>query len=760
MPNDQWTAFPIVPEGAPDPHPFPQCEVSYPYKNQENFLLGYTLRIVKNGAKVVLPFCYCHDKNGGKDWRFKRWEPPLPLYGLHKLKSATSVIVVEGEKCADAMQTICPPGCVALSWPGGSNAVALVDWEPLRKRKILLWPDHDISGYRAMAWISRKLASAAEIKIFRPPQDKPDKWDCADAILEDKWDQKKTFEFIRANIITENDLSKIIERLSTPNTTPADPNEAPFAFLGYNRGRYFYHPTGTEQVAAVSASEHSANTLFSIAPKGYWESHFASKIGIDWKSAINWLMQESHSRGVYDVMRVRGCGVWMDEQRTVVHDVQSLLVDGKKTALSKIKSSRIYERDIKRNIIDAEPLPFKEAQRVLEICASLVWDDPLSAYMLAGWVVLAPICGALTWRPHIQITGAAGTGKTYVVDHIIKPLLGDAAAYTTVGTTAAGILQNLKSSAFPVLLDEAESKTQHSSQVIQAILDLMRQASSDSEARTLKGTQNGSGLQYCIRSCFCLSSVGISVDEEADKGRVSILSLAHDQHEDKRERFQKLHEDIISMLKKSWCSGFRARSIVSLKTILQNIGVFSEVAAIKLGNQRRGDQVGALLGAAFSLVSEAPATKENAEDFVSSWSWRGHQVVQHETDETRCLQAILQNTISVNSPDKHFDISVSEIVSWVARKSVDWSDGSPPLSVSDFDLVLRRNGLRVDEEKGKLLISSSNPLLKRSLNNTQWSKNWLFSLLRIPGAVEYSSCRFQPGVITRAAGIPLALVLE
>ena len=64
---------------------------------------------------------------------------------------------------------------------------------------------------------------------------------------------------------------------------------------------------------------------------------------------------------------------------------------------------------------------------------------PASAHFLLGWLVLAPVCGALNWRPHIWLTGGAGTGKTTILKLFIRPLLGGVVQSATGGTTEAGL---------------------------------------------------------------------------------------------------------------------------------------------------------------------------------------------------------------------------------------------------------------------------------------------------------------------------------
>ena len=55
-----------------------------------------------------------------------------------------TVVVCEGEKCADALRNL---GVLAItSGAGGARAALKSDWQPLARRKVLIWPDHDEPG--------------------------------------------------------------------------------------------------------------------------------------------------------------------------------------------------------------------------------------------------------------------------------------------------------------------------------------------------------------------------------------------------------------------------------------------------------------------------------------------------------------------------------------------------------------------------------------------------------------------------------------
>ena len=152
----------------------------------------------------------------GSQWDMKAWPEPRPLFGLDILAEHPDapVLIVEGEKAADAARTIVGVASVVVSWPGGAAAWSKVDWSPLKGRKVLLWPDADRHtarteeeakksgvevggvlpygkqpGPRAMEGIAAIVAAICpEVKIIDVGIDleRAEGWDAADAV-EDGW---------------------------------------------------------------------------------------------------------------------------------------------------------------------------------------------------------------------------------------------------------------------------------------------------------------------------------------------------------------------------------------------------------------------------------------------------------------------------------------------------------------------------------------------------------------------------------------------
>jgi uncharacterized protein (DUF927 family) len=150
-----WTAIVPVPADAPScPQPRNgRVIATYKYTDAEGQLLQLIMRLggSDDSKKSFMPSTYVQYADGGMGWKSAALPAPRPLYNLHDLalRPDALVLIVEGEKCADAAKDAFPDA-VVMTWPGGSNAVKSVDLPPLQGRKLFLLPDHDEPGTKAM----------------------------------------------------------------------------------------------------------------------------------------------------------------------------------------------------------------------------------------------------------------------------------------------------------------------------------------------------------------------------------------------------------------------------------------------------------------------------------------------------------------------------------------------------------------------------------------------------------------------------------
>lgn len=177
---------------------------TYRYYRADGALAGLVARWDRSGEpKSILPAIPADRGNG---WQWKAMSAPRPLYRLPELVASADdgrqVLVVAGEKCADAAAKLLPDLAVT-TWAGGearsSKAIERADWTSLAGRSVVLWPDADPTGDTAMAEIAGILTKIGvkSLKVIRV-SDRPLHWDIADAILEDKWTTEQILEFAKS----------------------------------------------------------------------------------------------------------------------------------------------------------------------------------------------------------------------------------------------------------------------------------------------------------------------------------------------------------------------------------------------------------------------------------------------------------------------------------------------------------------------------------------------------------------------------------
>lgn len=503
-----------------------------------------------------------------------------------------------------------------------------------------------------------------------------------------------------------------------------------FTILGYDGPTYYLFQHEKRQVMDITKSDLSDTGLIELAPLRWWEEHFpGEKGGIDKKAAANWLFRQANARGIYDPTRIRGRGAWKDKDRYVFHHGDRLSIDGVPTDITRIASAYVYPMARRMPEPAEQMMTAEEGKRLIKVAEMVRWSKPASAALLAGWTMLAPICGALKWRPHIWITGGAGSGKTTIQRDFVASIVGEIGVFAQGNSTEAGIRQELKADARPVLMDEAESNDDKERARMEAIMAMIRQASSESHAKTLKGTISGQSMRFAVRSMFCLASVNTNLDKKADVDRLTKLVIrppalrtGGDDH------WNKLSDELHKISTDETISNrLLARALVLLPTILKNVEVFTRVAAKFFGSQREGDQFGTMLAGAWSLCSDAIATDEAAMKLIERYEWDEHTEDNDQDDAERALEAVLGAKIRMGNAG---DLTVYELV----RESLTAYKVMDTVTAKEADAALRRHGIRVDLQTDSLLFGTGVSNLKKLVERTSFVTDLRGQLLRLPDA--------------------------
>lgn len=233
---DDWTPIAPVPPGAPrtvPPHRLGKPSDRWTYRDRSGQLLGLVCRFDTAGGKQILPLTYCRNTTTGETaWRWRGFDDPRPLYGLKKLDAHPEavVLVVEGEKTADAAQVLFPD-CIAVTSPGGSNAAAKADWSALKGRRVVVWPDNDEPGRKYAADAARLVmeVGALSAAIVQVPAAFPEKWDVADPLPPgvSTDDLRRMLETPSAPPLVDGDAWPALVPLDAPNLPRLDREALP-----------------------------------------------------------------------------------------------------------------------------------------------------------------------------------------------------------------------------------------------------------------------------------------------------------------------------------------------------------------------------------------------------------------------------------------------------------------------------------------------------------------------------------------------------
>lgn len=793
MRDGQWVDTPVV--GA------------WAYRDREGRLHGYTCRVEfqkddGTTGKDVIPVTWQKNTaSGAEQLRQGALQKPRLLYGTELLDShpKANIILVEGEKTAEAARRLLASlPVLVMTWPGGGKAAKLADWALLAGRKIVGWPDcdgkadpqtgdylpyHEQPGVAAMLTIAGLVD--AEMRIVRVPDagQWPDGWDLADAEAEG-WTGDQVMQFIKQNLTTAAEILQA----ATPELAQANDNDPgdyydqpddyipddlpghshhagtdePFRILGWDRGRAYYLPAGCPQVTELPAGAHTKLNLLQLAPLRYWREWFPGEKrgqGVEWEMACDSLIRRAQSAGIWNPDIIRGRGAWFDDGRSVVHAGNKVIIDGESYGLQQVPSRYVYEASAPFKLSMDNPMTNSESVKFSRICESLRWERKISGKLLAGWVFLAPICGALDWRPHIWITGGAGSGKSTILSRIIRPALDGTMVFVQGDTSEAGIRQRVKFDALPVVFDEFESEREKAANRVQDVMSLTTQASSDTGAEILKGGAGGKAESFRIRSMFAFASIGVNIKQHAARTRVTVLSLqtpsaGHVETQADTDQYNALIGSILDTLTPDYIARLQARAVRMIPIIRHNARVFAEAAAMGLGTRRMGDQIGTLLAGAFALYNQGEISRQQAADWIAQQDWSDVTDANEERDEVTCLNLIMAHSLRVEICDGVKTRTVGELAEVVSSKVYDKE------VYSEHAInALARVGLRVEvnlQGRYQLWVANAHKEVKRILVGTNYADSYSRVLLRIPGADKIPVKKFA-GVPARAVSVPLEL---
>lgn len=768
------------------------------YRNENGAVIGYVVRFDTPNGKEVLPYIYATDGKRS-EWRWMGFEKPRPLYNLNLINDSpgASIIVVEGEKTADAVQAgFDPARTVVTTWIGGANGIDNANFLPLVGRRVVLWPDNDAPGRKAMHLIHEKIGrSCPVVRWVNVPEELPEKWDGADK----EWQRGELKSFVLENVsdvptyVPEVAPIKVVvndevpsdglfeagepvkpknPKLEGPKNPPPPPlpevedteierlDNPHYRMLGYDKDEnsrlaYYFFSFDAKAVIKLSPTSMNKANLMMLAPLNYWEGAFpgGGKSKFDVDGATQFLMGNSHKVGTFKDKFIRGRGAWVDEGRFIIHTGDKLIVDGEMRLLKEFRSRYVYEVGERLGFGTSQPLKSFEAMKLIQQAKWLMWDREINAYLLIGWCVLTPFCGILPWRPHIWVTGPAGSGKSWVMENIVKKLLGDTAVVVQGKTTEAGVRGLLQNDARPVLFDESDVDNHNDKERVQNVLALARSSSYSDGGTVGKGTQSGGSRTYTMRSAFAFSSIGVQLNQQSDRSRFTTLGLMSFEGKRTKEDFIEFERLWRETVTEQFVKDLQSRTMGMLAIILKNARTFADAVTHVIGQRRIGDQVGGMLAGAYALSTRNEISYEDAVEWVKNKDWSEEKGLELTKDEYQLFGKLIGHITRVETEFKTIERTIGELI--LIACNLRTEIGCSPAAASNR---LRRLGFMIKDNM--LLISNTADGIMSIIRDTSWSSNYNKILERLPGAVKVEPRTYFPGLKSRGVGLPLTMVIE
>lgn len=470
----------------------------------------------------------------------------------------------------------------------------------------------------------------------------------------------------------------------------------------------------------------SGQYLLGLAETGFWRQRFPGKKpgSFSPSAAGEALMKACRRAGPFNPLRIRGRGIWLENGKVIVNLGQP------------VESSKFLYLCFES--IPLDDAPSFDSQRLRDHLRLYSWRNPQDAGLLFGWLAMAPICGALTWRPHVFVYGPARSGKTTI--HTIASIVLSPLAISADGqSTEAGIRQTLGPDSLPILEDEFENDQIGS--VIRNILRLARSASS-ADTPVLKGTPEGKAMSFSLRTTFLFSAINPRGMSPADQSRITMLELL--MHANDREVAKRIAEDeaYFRSTSSAWCT-----HMIGLAHLVQPAADAIDIHLT--GDRRHRQNMSILIGAGFVALNSRVPTGEEAQALAAEYApaIERHALEVYRDDAQECLDHLLSHVVD-GYPLGH----------WLAclrdeqrRRGNDFAEAAR---------IVANYGMRVETggEAAGFYIANGAPAMEEVFRGTPWAqKAWERALRKLEDAfIPPNPIQFKVLGKKRATGIPLS----
>lgn len=681
---------------------------SWKYDDKNNKIIGVDVKYETDNNKVVITWWY-----NGKNLAW--YDNPVLIYNLFEaLQTDKPILIHEGAGCAELANKKIPHFC-SISWSGGASRSHQADWKILSgKEEIYIYPDDDKKsgddlpvGLKAAKNIQAQLPHA---KIISP-------------VLEARKIKKYGADIVEAlQVKNVNDLIEYITSsesvlhlsLDTPGT---DSGEAPFKILGIADDGKAYFIDCSGRLINIDLKNLNRGHLKVLAPAIFWNSKYSFDGKFSFESAADDIIRISQSKD-FDYDSILGRGAWNNDGKICYHD-------GRDT-YGEISNDKLFLRKRKIDIgINDKSATKSMCNEIKSVASELSFETPADMIKCLGWCVLAPFCGALSWRPMILLTGESGWGKSTIGNLLIKRLA--VPKYIDSNTsTIAGLRGSIKNDSVAVLAEETDTNTEKQKERKRELMAVMRSSSSDDAPDSIKGTADQHYTSYKMRNMFCYIGTDPTIEEVADENRIHRVNL---KKPDNKNKWKEIKKSLNKLLSINNCRSIRALTWDRLKDIINLSEELVDEIIDRTNSDYRTAFADSILAAAYIVVwcyTAKPSGKALDDFFLKFYEWKRPEERRNSSEEI--LQKILDEMIEVVIDNVREKLSISEILIRIIcgkKESGRGLENIYPDELVVYNNTLARHGIRVIDED-KIAIANNHDsiskIIKKSFGYSKYFK--------------------------------------
>jgi len=535
----------------------------------------------------------------------------------------------------------------------------------------------------------------------------------------------------------------------------ADSEECPVVALGQRNGVYYFLSVAGErrELRARDLTQLVILSLFN-GDSTWLFTHYAKLDrkdrptgAVDCTAAAAALMRRCASVGLYRLdTPIRSIGVWRDPKLGVVAHCgdEIFYFEGGKRRRKRAGVHHGHAIYVAAPAIEPpteQPATRDECRELMDQVREL-WRYQAKhlGRLVFGFLAVALMGEAPSWRVHILLIGARGSGKSTLLK-LIRAALGPQANYTN-DPTEAGLRELLTDEARAIVYDEAgPGPGEQGSARIGAIVGLLRRMAADEGAKSVRGS-GGQAKQYAMAGSAALAAANAPALDAQDRSRI----LEVDMLTADPDNLPAVEEAIDAAEKLS--PALRARALAGFERFVQNLAVYRDALLASECDARQADQLGTLLAAAAMMCSDEPIAAEIAMRDVEGLApvvaeYRAED--EEQSNARRCYSTLLSTAV------EHWKGGAKSNIGRLVQLARD------PSRMAERE-ALAVYGLRLEERADgaqELWIANSHRALERLFEGTPWAAGGhRRALMRLPGAEAGAVPRSFNGYKSRFIAIP------